>query len=76
MDWRITAGQCTNPVKIDRNVSLIQTSEPVLADELLRDRRSWHCRPAVAGVLLVARQSGEAIEELKKMGHATVVNPL
>lgn len=60
------------PVKVHRNVSLIQTSEPILADELL-------ARPKL-GRLIVGRltqdvllirpdSSAEVIEELRKMGH-------
>ena len=60
------------PVKLHKNVSLIRTADPILAEELLARKTLARL---VAGrlsetVLLVRAEEEEAvIEELRRMGH-------
>jgi hypothetical protein len=60
------------PVRLHRNVSLIRTVEPVLAEELLARKplARWVLGRLSETVLLVQPdQSTAVIEELRKMGH-------
>jgi hypothetical protein len=60
------------PVKLHRNVSLIQTADPLLAEELLARK---NLARLVVGrlsetVLLVRPESEESVvDELRRMGH-------
>lgn len=61
------------PIRLHRNVSLVWTAEPVLAEELLARKPLARL---VAGrlsdsVLLIRPEEEEAVlEELRKMGHS------
>jgi hypothetical protein len=60
------------PVKLHKNVSLLRTSEPVLAEELLARKAlsRWVLGRLSETVLLVQPDQTEAvIEELRRMGH-------
>jgi hypothetical protein len=60
------------PVKLHRNVTLIRTTEPVLAEELLARKAMarWVLGRLSATVLLVQPEESDAvIEELRRMGH-------
>ena len=60
------------PVKLHRNVALIRTAEPVLAEELLarKSLARWVLGRLSETVLLVRPDEAEAvIEELRRMGH-------
>lgn len=64
------------PVKVHRNVSLIQTNEPVLADELLaRPQLSrlivGRLTPEV--LLVIPGRIPEVVQELRRMGHTPQV---
>ena len=67
------------PVKVHRNVSLIRTNEPILADELLARPKLGRLVVGrlVGDVLLIrAGKMQEVLSELKKMGHTPqVVGP-
>ncbi len=60
------------PVKLHKNVTLIRTSEPVLADELLARKslaRLILARLADTFLLVRPDEAEAAIEELRRMGH-------
>jgi hypothetical protein len=60
------------PVKLHKSVTLIRTSEPVLAEELLarKSLARWVLGRLSETVLLVQPDETDAvIEELRKMGH-------
>ncbi len=60
------------PVKLHKNVTLLKTSEPVLAEELLARKAlaRWVLGRLSDTVLLVQPDQSEAvIEELRRMGH-------
>lgn len=64
------------PVKVHRNVSLVRTSEAVLAEELLaRPRLSRLIVGRLAPDVMLIRANGvrEAIEEIRKLGHTPQV---
>lgn len=59
-------------VKLHRNVSLIRTSEPVLAEELLARKslaRLVLARLSETFLLVKPDEVESAIEELRRMGH-------
>lgn len=60
------------PVKLHKNVTLIRTSEPMLAEELLA-RKSLAklvlARLSETFLLVKPEESEAAIEELRRMGH-------
>jgi hypothetical protein len=59
-------------VKMHRNVTLIRTTEPVLADEVLARKTlsRWIVGRLSETVLLVQPDEADAvIEELRRMGH-------
>jgi hypothetical protein len=61
------------PVKLHKNVTLLRTSEPVLAEELLARKglSRWVLGRLSETVLLVQPDQSEAvIEELRRMGHS------
>jgi hypothetical protein len=61
------------PIKLHRNVALIRTAEPVLAEELLarKSLARWVLGRLSDTVLLVHPDEAEAvIEELRRIGHA------
>jgi len=60
------------PVKLHKNVTLLRTSEPVLAEELLARKAlsRWVLGRLSETVLLVQPDQSEAVfEELRRMGH-------
>ena len=60
------------PVKLHKNVTLVRTAEPVLAEELLarKSLARWVLGRLSETVLLVQPDELDAvIEELRKMGH-------
>jgi hypothetical protein len=60
------------PIKLHRNVALIRTAEPVLAEELLarKSLARWVLGRLSETVLLVRPDEAEAvIDELRRMGH-------
>jgi hypothetical protein len=60
------------PVKLHKNVALVRTTDPVLAQELLSRKTlaRWVLGRLSETVLLVqADQSDTVIEELRRMGH-------
>ena len=60
------------PVKLHKNVTLVRTAEPVLAEELLarKSLARWVLGRLSETVLLVHPDESDAvIEELRKMGH-------
>ena len=60
------------PVKLHKNVSLVRTAEPVLAEELMarKSLARWVLVRLSETVLLVQPDESDAvIEELRKMGH-------
>ena len=60
------------PVKLHKSVTLIRTSEPVLAEELLarKSLARWVLGRLSETVLLVRPEESDAvIEELRRMGH-------
>ena len=60
------------PVKLHKNVTLVRTAEPVLAEELLarKSLARWVLGRLSETVLLVQPDESDAvIEELRKMGH-------
>lgn len=64
------------PVKVHRNVSMIRTCEPVLADELLaRPKLSRMIIGRLIGDVLLVRPGkvADVVEELRKMGHTPQV---
>jgi hypothetical protein len=61
------------PVKLHRNVTLIRTAEPVLAEELLARKslaRLILARLCETILLVKPDEADAAVEELRKMGHA------
>jgi hypothetical protein len=60
------------PVKLHKNVTLLRTSEPMLAEELLARKTlsRWVLGRLSETVLLVQPEQTDAvIEELRRMGH-------
>ncbi len=60
------------PVKLHKNVALIRTSEPILAEELLARKslaRLILARLSDNFLLVKPDESDAAIEELRRMGH-------
>jgi hypothetical protein len=60
------------PVKLHKNVTLVRTNDPVLAEELLARKTlsRWVIGRLSDTVLLVQPGESEAvIEELRRMGH-------
>jgi hypothetical protein len=60
------------PVKLHKNVTLIRTSEPVLAEELLARKtlaRLILARLSDTFLLVKPDEAEAAIEELRRMGH-------
>jgi hypothetical protein len=60
------------PVKLHKSVTLIRTSEPVLAEELLarKSLARWVLGRLSETVILVRPEEAEAvIDELRRMGH-------
>jgi hypothetical protein len=60
------------PIKLHKNVTLIRTAEPVLAEELLARKplARWVLGRLSETVLLVQPDESDAvIEELRRMGH-------
>jgi hypothetical protein len=60
------------PVKLHKNVTLVRTTEPVLAEELLarKSLARWVVGRLSDTVLLVEPDEPEAvIEELRRLGH-------
>jgi hypothetical protein len=60
------------PIKLHRNVALVRTSEPVLAEELLarKSLARWVLGRLSETVILVRPEEAEAvIDELRRMGH-------
>lgn len=60
------------PIKLHKNVALIRTAEPVLAEELLarKSLARWVLGRLSETVLLVRPDEAEAVvEELRKIGH-------
>ncbi|WP_337175225.1 hypothetical protein [Paludisphaera sp.] len=60
------------PVKMHRNVTLIRTSEPVIAEELLARKslsRLILARLSDTVLLVKPDEADGAVEELRKMGH-------
>jgi hypothetical protein len=68
----MTRPQARIPVKLHKNVALIRTAEPILAEELLarKSLARWVLGRLSDTVLLVQPDESDAvIEELRKMGH-------
>ena len=68
----MTSSTVRIPVKLHKNVTLLRTSEPVLAEELLARKAlsRWVLGRLSETVLLVQPDQTEAvIEELRRMGH-------
>ena len=64
------------PVKVHRNVALIHTAEPLLAEELLARPKlgRWLLGRMAPDVLLVRPGStAQVVDELRKMGHTPQV---
>ncbi len=64
------------PVKVHRNISLVKTSESLLADELLaRPKLGRIVVGRLTGDLLLVRSDkvSEAVDELRKMGQTPQV---
>ncbi len=60
------------PVKLHRNVTIIRTAEPVLAEELLARKslaRLVRARLAENFMLVDPEEVDAAIDELRRMGH-------
>jgi hypothetical protein len=60
------------PVKLHKNVTLIQTAEPVLAEELLARKalaRMILVRLSDTVLLVKPEETEAAIDELRKMNH-------
>ena len=60
------------PIKLHRNVALIRTAEPVLAEELLarKSLARWVVGRLSETVLLVRPDEAETVvEELRRIGH-------
>jgi hypothetical protein len=60
------------PVKLHKNVTLIRTSEPLLAEELLaRKALARHVLGRLSETVLLVQpdDSDAVIEELRRMGH-------
>lgn len=60
------------PVKMHRNVTLIRTSEPVIAEELLARKslaRLVLARLSDTVLLVKPDEADAAVDELRKMGH-------
>ncbi len=60
------------PVKMHRNVTLIRTSEPVIAEEILARKaiaRLVLARLSDTVLLVKPDEADAALEELRKMGH-------
>ena len=68
----MTRANARTPVKLHRNVALIRTSEPVIAEELLARKalgRLVLARLSDTVLLVKPDEADAAVEELRKMGH-------
>jgi len=68
----MTRANARTPVKLHRNVTLIRTAEPVLAEELLARKalaRLILARLSETVLLVKPDEADAAVEELRKMGH-------
>lgn len=68
----MTSSTARIPVKLHKNVTLIRTSEPLLAEELLARKplaRYVLGRLSDTVLLVVPDDSEGVIEELRRMGH-------
>jgi hypothetical protein len=68
----MTSSTARIPVKLHKNVTLVRTSEPVLAEELAARKTlaRWIVGRLSDTVLLVQPdESDSVIEELRRMGH-------
>ena len=71
-----TMNQARIPVKLHRRVSLIQTEDSVLAEELLANRKLAQDvvgRLTERVLLIRAGRADAVVQELQKMGHAPQV---
>ncbi len=60
------------PIKLHRHVSLIQTAEPILAEELLARRtlaRLIAGRLSETALLVRPEEEDAVLDELRRMGH-------
>lgn len=60
------------PVKLHKNVTLIRTAEPILAEELLARKslgRLVLARLSDSVLLIKPDEADAAVDELRKMGH-------
>jgi hypothetical protein len=72
MDPMMTRSTARVPVKLHKNVTLIRTVEPVLAEELMarKSLARWVLGRLSETVLLVQPEESDAVlEELRKIGH-------
>ncbi|AMV39680.1 hypothetical protein [Planctomyces sp. SH-PL62] len=68
----MTRANTRTPVKLHRNVTLIRTSEPVIAEELLARKslgRLVLARLSETVLLVKPDEADAAVDELRKMGH-------
>jgi len=68
----MTRANARTPVKLHRNVTLIRTSEPVIAEELLARKslgRLILARLSDTVLLVKPDEADAAVEELRKIGH-------
>ncbi|MDG3003881.1 hypothetical protein [Paludisphaera mucosa] len=68
----MTRANVRTPVKLHRNVTLIRTSEPILAEELLARKtlaRLVLARLSETVLLVKPDEADAAVDELRKMGH-------
>ena len=68
----MTRPNVRTPVKLHRNVTLIRTSEPMLAEELLARKslaRLVLARLSDTVLLIKPDEADAAVDELRKMGH-------
>jgi hypothetical protein len=68
----MTRANARTPVKLHKNVTLIRTSEPVIAEELLARKslgRLILARLSDTVLLVKPDEADAAVDELRKMGH-------
>ncbi len=68
----MTRANARTPVKLHKNVTLIRTSEPVIAEELLARKslgRLVLARLSETVLLVKPDEADAAVDELRKMGH-------
>jgi len=68
----MTSSTARIPVKLHKNVTLVRTTEPVLAEELLARKTlaRWVVGRLSDTVLLIQPDEADAvIEELRRLGH-------